>query len=365
MSHLYFIGAGVITHRHVAAAIDGLGFSTRDIRVADPSAEARQKFIAAFPGARGFEDAGAMLAEPVQPDDIVVIATPPALHARLTVQALHSGRHTLCEKPLAMNADEARTMLAAAQSTGRSLGCCSNRLVSHPPTARARDILATGDLGEIYHASWIHRQWRGRTGIEYQPQTRWFLDRSKNGGGVLMDWGPYDFTAIHGVFDPVRLTTSGAWMAKPETEVDPDCVNDVEQAVGAALSYELANGQRLNITFEHSACTHGEPRTGAEIVGTRGALRWNWNPFVPENARLVTSRDENGQCIETIETVPIPTPINPDLMPISEFLKHLRGEAAEIPVNEQAVFEFLCLRSIYDCIASGQPQTVSLEELSQ
>jgi predicted dehydrogenase len=51
--------------------------------------------------------------------DVVSIATPNKFHMPLTVAALEAGCHVLCEKPMAMNADEARQMLAAAKRAGK------------------------------------------------------------------------------------------------------------------------------------------------------------------------------------------------------------------------------------------------------
>src|SRR5690348_4586443 len=51
--------------------------------------------------------------------DIVDIATPPHLHHRIVLEALASGAHVLCEKPMAMNAGEARAMTEAASRAGR------------------------------------------------------------------------------------------------------------------------------------------------------------------------------------------------------------------------------------------------------
>ncbi|MCY2926531.1 MAG: Gfo/Idh/MocA family oxidoreductase, partial [Planctomycetota bacterium] len=53
--------------------------------------------------------------------DIVSVATPNKFHMPLTLQALQAGCHVLCEKPMAMNADEARKMLAAAKKARRRI----------------------------------------------------------------------------------------------------------------------------------------------------------------------------------------------------------------------------------------------------
>ncbi len=56
--------------------------------------------------------------------DAVYVGTPVFLHALQTIQSLRAAKHVLCEKPMAMNEAEARTMLEAAEQSGRSLGGC-------------------------------------------------------------------------------------------------------------------------------------------------------------------------------------------------------------------------------------------------
>ncbi|WP_299723066.1 hypothetical protein [Devosia sp.] len=78
--------------------------------------------------------------------------------------------------------------------------------------------MAAGALGELYHVTCRHRTQRGRSGIEYQPEGRWFLDRAKSGGGVLMDWSVYDLATL---FEPTRVEIRDAWTAQPRTGADP------------------------------------------------------------------------------------------------------------------------------------------------
>lgn len=77
-----------------------------------------------------------MLSEPVDPDDFVVVAAPPFTHHEETIAALESGRHVLCEKPLAPTLDEAKAMLATAREHDRLLGSCSCRHYRTPGTER-------------------------------------------------------------------------------------------------------------------------------------------------------------------------------------------------------------------------------------
>jgi predicted dehydrogenase len=86
------------------------------------------------------------------PVDLVCIATPTVLHAPQTLKALAMGAHVLCEKPTAMNAAEAQTMLDAATAAGR-IHMIDHELRFNPNRARIAAMIAAGDLGEIWHVN--------------------------------------------------------------------------------------------------------------------------------------------------------------------------------------------------------------------
>ena len=353
------IGAGVIA-RHHAAAAERLGGSSRvSLAVADPNPDARQAFRAQFPEARLFADAATMLAEPPSPEDIVVVATPPFAHRELTLAALATGRHVLCEKPLAMDRAEALEMLRSARARNRLLGCCSTRFLGLAATEEAKRAVAGGTLGDLYHATFVNRGQRGRPGIEYQPSSRWFLDRSLSGGGTLMDWAPYDFTTLNHVLEPVRVDVLSAWMASPETALDlsPGTVFDTEQHAGASLRYHRRDGQVLDVTFERAACTHGPERVLVEVEGTRGAVTWDWLG----DGGVTITRDRDGKPASETPSPRVGSPLSPHHRPLVYFAERILGRESLAVVDEQAVFNFSCIRAIYDSVRSGQPQSVHLQ----
>lgn len=360
---IYIIGAGAIA-RHHAAAIQQLPDAPGVIlSVADPNPVALQEFLKTNPLARPFSDAHAMLSEPAQPDDIVIVATPPFTHCELSCAAFESGRHVLCEKPLAMSSAEAHRMLAVARAKKRLLGCCSDRFLGIPTTAEAKRLVQTGALGKPYHVTFVQRTRRGRTGIEYQPSTRWFLDRAKNGGGVVMDWGPYDFATLNEVLAPVRVEVLTAWMANPTTAPSwpADMVFNVEQHAGASLRYHLGDGTVVPVTYERAACTHGNPLSVVEIEGDRGAVRWDWL-MTSGKGELARSVDKDGKVETTTAELTDDGGLNFHQKPLVYFARRVRGEAAPALLNEQAVFNFCCLCAVYECAATGRAQTVTVGE---
>ncbi len=82
--------------------------------------------------------------------DAVYIPLPNGLHAAWTIKALEAGKHVLCEKPFASNAEEAEQMAEAAERSGRVLMEAFHYRY-HPLAARMKEIVTSGELGTIRH----------------------------------------------------------------------------------------------------------------------------------------------------------------------------------------------------------------------
>lgn len=362
LQRIYLIGAGMIARSHANAAYSlPLEEQEVELAVADPNAQVLAAFTKQFPRARAFSDAHVMLAEPVRDNDIVIVATPPMTHYQLACDALVTGRHVLCEKPLAMNRAEAEQMLAVAREQQRLLGCCSVRFMQWPATEEARRLLNAGAIGELYHVRFLNLEQRNRPGIEYQPGTFWFLEQAKSGGGTLMDRAPYEFSVLNDLLRPTRVDVLSAWLANPTTalHLPAETVFDVEQHAGATLRYFLADGSTFLMSYERASCVHSEERSSIELEGLKGTLRWNW-PRLGTSFGLTHSYDIDG-LLES-KTVSFPLPMTGAMRvgdkPLHYFYARMLGQDSPAVVNEHAIFNFSCVCAIYDCALSGQPQTV-------
>jgi predicted dehydrogenase len=111
--------------------------------------------------------------------DAVTIATPPATHAALAIEAARAGKHVLCEKPFALDAHEARAMLAAAEQAGVA------HFVGHefrwaPERAVVAHAIADGRIGEPRLVSLV-----SIVGLVAEPEVRlpeWWFDADRGGG---------------------------------------------------------------------------------------------------------------------------------------------------------------------------------------
>lgn len=361
MRRVYLIGTGFIGTYH-ARAVDSLPGDAQITAAADPNPDARDAFAEAFPNAELFEDAERMLAEPAQESDILVIATPPFVRHDIAVAGLESGRHVLCEKPIAMNRAEAADILEAARSNSRLVGTATARHMAYPHTAAVREIVHSGAIGRPYHMAFMDRARRSRTGIEYQPESRWPLDRSKAGGGVLMNWGAYDFATLGYVLDPDRVTVDHAWTETPETDhnLPEDATYDVEQHAGASMQYHT-NGTDIAVTYDRADCTHGKQDQRFEIEGTDGAVRWNWTDNLG-TVSLTLQYDDGNEPREEERTFEVSEP-DVQSRPLVFFDQRVRGEDAMIAVNEQAVFNFACVQAIYEVAETNESTVVDRGDL--
>jgi predicted dehydrogenase len=82
--------------------------------------------------------------------DAVVIATPPASHARLALEALHADKHVFVEKPLALTSVEADRIVAAANDRGRCL-VVGHVLLHHPAIRKLKELVQTNALGDVFY----------------------------------------------------------------------------------------------------------------------------------------------------------------------------------------------------------------------
>lgn len=133
-------------------------------------------------GAKVYEDYKELLKD--ETIDAVHVLTPNREHSFITVDALEAGKHVMCEKPMAINTEEAQKMLDAAKRTGKKLTIgYQNRY--RPDSWYLKRACDNGDLGEIYYAK-AHA-------IRRRAVPTWgvFLNEEEQGGGPLIDIGTH------------------------------------------------------------------------------------------------------------------------------------------------------------------------------
>ena len=165
---------GKTFHAPLIAATPGLALHT--VVSSDPA-----KVAADFPDARVVAELETALAVPAI--DLVVIATPNALHAPQAIAALQVAKHVVVDKPFALDADQARQMAEAAQRAGKLLAVFHNRRWASDFLTLQR-LIDDGTLGQVVqYESHFDR---------FRPvvRDRW-RERAGPGSGAWMDLGPH------------------------------------------------------------------------------------------------------------------------------------------------------------------------------
>ena len=128
--------------------------------------------------------------------DAISICLPNHLHLPAATAALRAKKHVICETPPALNAHEAKRIAAAAGKSGKVLLYAAQRRFGGGEQA-ARQAVEKGYAGEVYHARATWMRTRGipvgsapvAPGSPPGTGSGWYADRSKSGGGAVMDLG--------------------------------------------------------------------------------------------------------------------------------------------------------------------------------
>ena len=251
--------------------------------------------------------------------DAIYNPLPNSLHAEWTIRALQAGKHVLCEKPFASNAEEAEEMATVARETGLVLSeAFAYRY--HPLTARVKDIISSGELGKVQH-------------IEAQfcfllPAPNNIRFKYELAGGALMDCGCYPVSLIRFLAEAEpNVQRAEAHLFAPQ----------VDHKMSADLSF--ADGRTA-----HMVCDMLSPRlfrSLLKIEGDAGKLRVI-NPYHPHWFNWLSVHGRNGSRSEHVRGE------NVYALQLRAFIKAIRGEL-ELNTNPvDAIDNMRVIDSIYE-----------------
>ena len=150
-----------------------------------------------------------LLADPTI--DVIYIPLPNHLHVPWAIAAAKAGKHVLCEKPLAMTVDEVQLLIAARDAAGVVVGEAF-MVRTHPQWLRARDLAASGRIGELRAATGFFSY----TNVD--PLN--IRNRPDAGGGAIWDIGCYPVTTARLVFGTEPVRVAAAIVRDPEFGTD-------------------------------------------------------------------------------------------------------------------------------------------------
>jgi predicted dehydrogenase len=200
--------------------------------------------------------------------DIIYISTPHPFHAANAALALNAGKHVLIEKPIALNAREAREIMDLAASKNLLvLEAMWTRFLPH--MVRIREILASGVLGDVHTLIADHTQ-----DLPDDPSHR--LNSLELGGGALLDLGIYPISFASELF------------GKPETILATATFKETGADAQVATLFRYAGGQ---IASTISASDTKGPNT-ATILGTEARIDIDEVWYSPTTFRVINSANE-------------------------------------------------------------------------
>ena len=229
--------------------------------------------------------------------EAISVAVPTFLHAPIAIAALERGLHVLSEKPIALDGDQATTMVAAARSAGRVLEVAFNHR-RRGDVQRLRELIEEGRLGRPYYTkAW----WLRRTGIPTLGS--WFTQSSLAGGGPLVDIGVHvlDFAlfllgnpAVKSVsastYDLLGTNGFGGSPQSSKSGAGGDRKFDVEDL--ATVFMRLEDGGTLLLEASWAMHRADGDQFGATLYGTGGGAEWYVDDYVPVGSlKLFGDRD--------------------------------------------------------------------------
>ena len=204
--------------------------------------------------------------------DIIYVGLPPSGHAQWSINALNAGKHVICEKPIAMNAEEAAAMVLAAENS-------EGRLVEafHTAYHSSFDVclkwVREGRIGKIVSM-------KAHFGVPLEDDGSRNQFRPERGGGSVMDMGCYPLQWVNAMAESdIADIAARAVMAD----------SGVDGSMEATLTYE--NGIEAQIAC--SMIGPGGFSAGLTIEGTEGVIEFD-NPLVPHNNGVLRLRRTDG-----------------------------------------------------------------------
>ncbi len=194
------VGAGSFGQQHLRAysLLDGVEVAW----ICDRDPEAAVRAAASFGVPRATADLADVLEDPDV--DLVDVVTPVASHAPQAIEALAAGKSVLCEKPMALNLDQAREMVAAEAASEGQLHVKYHQRFD-PVHERVRDAIADGVYGEALTA---HFSLLGDHMQALRSRSHWRGDPAVTGGGCLFESGSHLVDLAHDWFGPARRVTA-------------------------------------------------------------------------------------------------------------------------------------------------------------
>lgn len=212
--------------------------------------------------------------------DAVSVCTSNVTHGPITIAALKSGKHVLCEKPMATSDEEAATMIETAERAGKFLMIGHNQRLA-PSHIKAKQILRSGTIGDVvsFRTTFSHG---GPEGWSIEGAKGWFFKRDEAFVGSMGDLGVHKADLLLWLLgeDIVEVSAFIEQIAKPFGNVDDNAVCLLRTRGGSVGT--------LTASWSHKP---GEDNSTI-VYGTKGILKIGADPTYPIVVNLIGGENQ-------------------------------------------------------------------------
>ncbi|MBQ7829636.1 MAG: Gfo/Idh/MocA family oxidoreductase [Clostridia bacterium] len=285
--------------------------------------------------------------------DVVHVCTPNRSHCFITVDALESGKHVMCEKPMAINSAEAEKMLEASKRTGKKL-TIGYQTRQYPEAQFLKQEALNGTFGDIYYAK--------ATAIRRRAVPTWgvFLNEYEQGGGPLIDIGTHSLDLTLWIMDnykPKYCVGTKFHKLNDQTDQgnawgnwDPEKFTVEDSAFGFVV---MENGATINLEASWALNTLEVREATTLVCGTlaggdiHDGVRING---IRNNSQYVLKPSLNPQGAAFFDGI---TGATPEIMEAAQWIDAVINDKDPCVLPEQALVVTKILEGIYKSAESG------------
>ncbi|MGB3800600.1 MAG: Gfo/Idh/MocA family oxidoreductase [Lewinella sp.] len=265
--------------------------------------------------------------------DVVYIITPNVFHRELTERAFAAGKHVLCEKPMAVTAEDCQAMIDAGKAAGKKL-MIGYRAQYDPYNLKAIDLIQEGRIGK---PSFIVADHHRLLPLE-EPRNQWRAKQDVAGGGSLYDIGIYSLNGARYLLgeEPVSVTAryhqgSGRPEVNVEEGIEWRMVFPSGAVANCSSSYLTTNNKRIHVQGDEGEITL-DPATD----------------YYVRNLKITDSSEQNRQ----IEEIVI-SDSNQFIPMLDEMAASVLEDREPKTPGEEGLRDVRIMQAIYEAAESG------------